>query len=228
MTVQDQAARFAGAAAELNQREHRGDGEAIVNALVAGLNVLERSLYFRLHHDVELIVGMDSMLMPVSERRTQVRVEREIELYHVVESTAAVREFQLLKAPADWYPAWLAHLRLGPAEGDPDREMRIDKYLVRPLDQRRLAFADVMSRILPESRRAPLVLFRLFPLAVQVATAQAFSNSAVASDLRKQQAREQPAILDCRQCRGELLEPGMPCRECGNPLWKSQYLLVAD
>ena len=85
-----------------------------------------------------------------------------------------------------------------------------------------------MGRVLPESRHAPLVLFLLFPLAVQIVTASAFDDRGTASGQRRQQTAILPAITDCRQCRGQLLEFTEQCTACGNPLWKYDWLTAVD
>ena len=46
----------------------------------------------------------------------------------------------------------------------------------------------------------------------------------LARSLRKQQTSLLPAILDCHRCRGRLLDCGESCPECGNPLWKYNWL----
>ena len=93
-----------------------------------------------------------------------------------------------------------------------------------PGDARRLAFQRVLDKAIPESRRAPLVLLRLLPLAAGIATATAFGNLDLARLLRKQQSSLLPAINDCHRCRGRLLDNGDSCPECGNPLWKFNWL----
>jgi len=49
-----------------------------------------------------------------------------------------------------------------------------------------------------------------------------------ASDLRRQQVPIQPAIANCRECRGEVLQCAERCRLCGNPLWKYEWLVAVD
>jgi len=85
-----------------------------------------------------------------------------------------------------------------------------------------------MSHVLPESRRAPLVLFRLLPMAVHVATHLAFGGQIAAEEIRGRQRHFLPAIEDCRACRGKVLAPDEQCSECGNPLWNSELLIATD
>ena len=224
MTPSDLAPKYAEAAKEFNEHEKRDDGLHVAGGVDAGLSLLRESLYRRLHQDVERIVGMDSMLMPVSERRTETATKAEIEIYQIAESHAAAQEFGRLSTQDDCYLRWLARLRLGPAQADATLIGRIARYGSMAADPRRLAFTDVLAKVLPESRRAPLVLFHLFPLSVQIATALAFGDSTTAGKLRQRQMAILPAISDCRQCRGRVLESGEPCRACGNPLWKAEFL----
>src|SRR5690606_506332 len=60
---------FAVAAEKFNRQSGRVDGAAVAQSLDAGLNVLRDAFYARVHDDVEKLVGMDSMLMPVSEEK---------------------------------------------------------------------------------------------------------------------------------------------------------------
>ena len=72
------------------------------------------------------------------------------------------------------------------------------------------------------------MLFRLLPLAVEIVTALGFGDSPEAEDVRHRQIDILPAIADCEQCRGKLLENGQQCPECGNPLWLFDRLTVID
>ncbi len=123
---------------------------------------------------------------------------------------------------------WLARLRLGALSADVNVVRRFAQYASKTTDDRRLAFTDVLARALPESRRAPLVLFRLVPLALHVATALAFGDRGRASEVRDRQTSLLEAIADCRQCGGRVLENGQQCGQCGNPLWTFRWLTTAD
>ena len=101
---------------------------------------------------------------------------------------------------------------------------RIEAYRSAGRDQRRLAFTDVLANVLHESRKVPLVLFRLLPLSVEIATSLAFGDAQAASDARDRQLTTLPAIRDCSRCRGEVLDNGEQCPQCGNPLWKFDWL----
>jgi hypothetical protein len=82
--------------------------------------------------------------------------------------------------------------------------------------------------VLREAQRAPLVLFRLFPLSVRIVTAAAFNDGETAQSLHAEQLSILPAIADCSQCHGGLLKPGAKCATCGNPLWKFKWLTAID
>lgn len=212
---------------EFQRQENRQDSERVVTSLDSGLAVLRDLLYGRLHYDVEQLVGTDSMLMPLSEAKTQHATKAQIDIYQIVESAAAVRQRQYVRS-ADWYLDWLSRLRLGELAGTAQTQGEIAAYRGMNSDSRRLAFSDVLMRVLPESRKAPMVLFQLVPLAIQVVTAVAFGDSPAAAELRRQQAGILPAIADCHACHGAVLNNGDFCDSCSNPVWTYRWLTVAD
>jgi len=216
------------AARQFNQHENRGDGVDVAARLDGGLTVLRDALYVRLHDDVEMAVGRDSMLLPVSETKTEQKTKAEIELYQIAVSAAAVRRFGYVGGEDDWYLRWLTQFRFGRGQDHPNVTRQLASYSSQSSDEQRLAFTDILARVLPESRKAPLVLFRLVPLAVEIATALAFGDHSGALDARKRQVACLPAIGDCHDCRGKLLENGERCRQCGNPLWAFDWLTAAD
>jgi hypothetical protein len=71
-------------------------------------------------------------------------------------------------------------------------------------------------------------LFRLLPLAAQIATTLAFGDQPRALELRSRQVFHLPSIEDCQQCHGGLLDNGDRCRACGNPVWDYEWLTAAD
>jgi hypothetical protein len=217
--------RFAG---EFQRRGGRKDGLRVTVGLNADLSVLSELLFRRLRDDVERVVGADSMLIPASELRTRAIAKTEIALYQVAESTAMVRQNGYLPTDAQWYVPWLAGLTLDELPLDPAHRQRIDAYLSMTDQARRLALTDVLVSVLRESRRAPLVLFLLFPLAVEIATARAFGDEATAKRLRASQVELLPVISDCRECRGQVLDPGRTCGSCSNPLWKTEWLNAVE
>jgi len=215
------------AANRFNAHTRRSDGADVAAGLNEGLALLQDLLYCRLHGDVQSLVGKDSMLMPVSELKTQWRAKTEMALYQVVESRAGAAVAGGVGADDDWYLDWLARLLLGEALVDAEALARLAEYQAKTPRKRLMAFTDVLAKALPESRQAPLVLFNLFPAAVQIATVVAFGQPARAAELRKEQLTQQPALGDCNVCKGRVLKTGRQCPKCGNPLWKHEWL-VAD
>jgi len=228
MTREESVERHAAACEAFNRHEHRNDGTTVAGSLVGGFNVLRDSLYLRVHRDVEKIIGADSMWMPISEIKSERKTKTEIDLYQIAESHATVRSRHCVSTEDDWYLGWLVRLRLPEAETHPENLQRLNDYLSKSPDDRRLMFTDVLGSVLTESKRAPLVLFRLVPAAVEIATALAFGDHARASEARNEQKAFLPAIGYCHQCQGKVLENGEQCRGCGNPLWKFDWLTATD
>jgi len=214
------------AAEEFNRQHHRSDGPAVAGSLVSGLAILRDMLYLRLHREVEEKLGTDSLLMPVSERKTECATKGEISVFQLAVSADVVRQQGYL-ADDRWYLGWLSRLMaIGPA--DDMLNARVAQYRSQTSDSQRLVFTDVLSRVLPESRRAPLVLFRLYPAAIRIATALAFRDTPCAQQVRAEQMVLLPAIADCRKCQGRVLDNDQVCEECGNPLWSYRWLTVTD
>lgn len=223
-----ETARIEEAAAEFNRLAGRKDGQQVTRGLDAGLSDLRDLIYQRLHFDVERVLGADSMLMPLSEMKTQRSTKTQIKVLQVAESCFAVAEFGYLGPDAEWYTAWLAELQFGKAKVGQEMIREIVTYVQMTPDNRRLAGMDALDKILPESRNTPLVLFRLAPLAVQIVTALSFGDQATAAELRSRQVSLLPAITDCHKCRGAVLKNGKVCKVCDNPMWKYEWLNVAD
>ena len=228
MTTEDSVKRRVEAAEAFNRHENRGDAARVTAVLADGLSVLCNTLYRRVHYDVQRIIGMDSMLAPVSEERSEKTTKVEIELYQIAVSAAAVRQREYVATDDDWYLQWLTRLRLGEARAGSKAAERLAYYLSKTSRERRLAFTDVLANVLAESRKAPLVLFRLVPPAVEIVTALAFGDRTGAAEARNRQMDYLPPIRDCRECRGGLLAGGEQCEQCGNPLWKFDWLMSAD
>lgn len=216
------------AAEAFDRHEHRNDGEGVASSLADGLNVLRDLLFTRVHDDVETAFGMDSMLMPVSESKSKSRAKMEIEIYQVAEAALDAKSNGYASADEDWFLNWLASLRLGDAANVSAVGQRLEVYWSKDPDDRRLAFSGVLERAFPEAQRAPLILYRLVPMAVSIATAIAFADHTRAAELRKRQTVLLPAITDCQRCHGGLLENGDQCQVCGNPLWKFDWLTAVE
>ncbi|OHB66077.1 MAG: hypothetical protein A2V70_17465 [Planctomycetes bacterium RBG_13_63_9] len=228
MEMEGLARRREDAAERFNEQERRDDGRRVAGSLTDGLDLLRDLLYERVQRDVEKIVGRDSMLAPLSEKKSEPLAKTEIDVFQVAESAAAVVEHAYVGVDVQWYVEWLAALRLGERRSEAKVAERLGQYVSATDDQRRLAFSDVLAWAVPESRRAPLVLFRLLPLSVRIATALAFGDRGGAAEARARQAGFLPGIGDCERCRGVLLENGEQCVVCGNPMWKFDWLESAD
>ncbi len=222
------AVRRAQAVAEIDEHDDRDDGAQVVSSLADGLTQLRNLLFTRVHADVEIRFGTDSMLLPASLNEAEMRTKVEIEAYQIAESSDEARQSKYVIGDDDWYSAWLAHLRFGDATSESWLKNRLDRYATCDSDSRRLIFSNVLVRAFPEARHAPLVLFRLFPLAACIVTAIAFGDHFRAAELRKQQASILPVINDCQQCHGRPLDNGDQCSGCGNPLWTYRWLMVTD
>lgn len=212
------------AAAELDRQENRGDGARIAASLADGLRWLCDAFLTRVYADVEKKFGVDSMLMPTSLITSEEKTHEQIEIYEVAESVAFVAQRHYIQSDGDWYLKWLSRLLLGQTGTDLAVSQRIGQYLARSADERRRAFSHIVERTLPETMRAPSVVYRLLPPAVSIVTAAAFGDHTRAVELRKEQVDVLPSIADCHDCHGRLLEIGESCAQCGNPFWKFNWL----
>ncbi len=212
------------AATEFDRKTSRGDGAHVAATLAAGLRQLCEAFLARIYSDVEKRFGVDSMLMPTSLVDSEEKTHEQIEIYEVAESAAFATERRYVAAEDDWYRTWLARLLIGKDASESAVLQRMNQYLSRSADDRRRAFSRVVERTLPESMRAPLIVYRLLPPAVAIVTASAFGDHTQASDLRKDQVGLLANIADCHDCHGRLLEIGESCSSCGNPFWKFNWL----
>jgi hypothetical protein len=228
MSIELTVHRHSQAADEFNRHEDRQDGSRVVRSLADGLTVLRNLSFRRVHHDVEQACGLDSMLVPLSPEKSERQTKAEIEALLVVEATVAARDHAYVPSKDGWFGDWLTRLRFGDEAGSLGGQTRLSTYLKQSPDERRLAFSDVLAEVFPESRRAPLVLFRLLPPAVHIVVSLAFGDHLTASELRGRQLFLLPAIEDCQDCNGILLDNGENCQRCGNPLWNYQWLTSAD
>jgi hypothetical protein len=215
------------AAAEFDAHERRNDGLQVVNSLCYGMTSLRNLLFVRIHEDVEKNVGRDSMMMPVSALACEEKTKLEIEVFQLALSTATTQRKKYVGDTA-WYARWMGKLRLGDHATDPANEKRLARYLALTDEERRLGFSRVLEKAFPEAMRAPLVLYRLFPLAVAIVTAAAFRDAREVEALREQQITWLPSIRDCQDCRGRPLDNGEQCPVCGNPVWSYAWLTYAD
>lgn len=219
--------RRAEAAEQFNEREQRDDGARIVSRLADGMTVLRNSLFTRIHDDVEDRYGMDSAIMPLSLAKSERMTKIEIEVFQSLHAACSAVDRGYAKSECDRLGQWLLYLRIGSACWREPIQQRVERYLAKDPECRRLFFSDLLVADLPEAGRAPLVLLRLFPLAVEIVTAMAFDDVETADELRAEQRRLLPPIGDCRRCGGKVLRNGDSCRECGNPIWKFKLLLAS-
>jgi len=223
MSTQDRCQRRADAAAEFDRHEQRGDGTDVVNRLADGLSMLRDLLFTRIHGDVETLFGLDSMLMPASSLKSEANTKTEIEIYQIAESTTDAAANRCVTADT-WYMEWLGRLRLGDAIASPAVAQRLALYRSKSADDRRRIFSSQLQKVHPEAVRAPLVMYRLVPLAISIITALAFGDHPRAEETRKRQVTWLASIADCHACHGRLMDIGEECPQCGNPIWKYNWL----
>jgi hypothetical protein len=224
MNVEERARRRAEAAVEFDRQSNRGDGARVTNSLGDGLVVLRDAFFNRVHGDVEKVFGLDSMLLPVAVLKSEANTNLEIEIYQVVEAALDARANRYLGGDDAWFMDWLARLRLADSAAAPAVSQRMAFYAERSADDRRRSFLSRLQQVLPEVGRAPLVMFRLLPLAISIAVAIAFGDHPRAEEMRKRQVTWLPSIADCHDCHGRLTENGEKCPRCGNPFWKYDWL----
>ncbi|QDU96840.1 hypothetical protein [Lignipirellula cremea] len=215
------------AAAAFDEKENCSSGSWVTTSLTSGLSLLRDQILRRVHDDVQLVGGMDSMIMSVAPSRKRKAALLEIEIYLIAESTLYVERKQSLTDPR-WYAQWLGNLRLPDLFQEPTVQNRLERYLVKTPDERRMKFARVLEKTLPEATRAPLVLYRLIPSATEIVTAVALGDVFDPSELRNQQLFWLPSISDCQDCLGRPLDNGEQCKQCGNPIWHYAWLESSD
>ncbi len=223
MSAEERAQRRAAAAAEFDSQQNRSDGVRVANSLADGMTTLRDAVFNRVHGDVEKVFGLDSMLMPVAAMQTEAATNNEIEVYQIVEAAQCGVAHKYV--PEDgWFLDWLARLRFGEDGVTAALAQRLAFYSSRSADDRRLAFSTKLQQLLPEVIRAPLVMFRLFPLSASIVVALAFGDHRRAEEARKRQITWLPSIADCHQCHGQVLDNAEKCAQCGNPFWKYDWL----
>ena len=215
------------AAEAFNQHENRRDGLEIAGRLASGLTALRESLFRRLLESDKGSVK-DAMLLPTSLVRALLMAAEELVACLIADSVVAAARFALVKEVRPWYVSWLTAMRLEAWAPLSDIPKRVAGYLDNSADERRLDFSDILVRVVPEARRAPLVLFRLLPTTAQIATVQAFGDQKAAETLRREQVKILPSIGYCKRCQGKLLGDGKKCPVCGNPLWSFEWLCAVD
>lgn len=209
---------------EFDAHHASGGGERIVAGLAAGLDRLAELMLDRASTDPETRFGVDSMIMPSSLVKGHLAATLEIELFAAVETAETAYRNGYLAGNESWFLPWLISWRLPDRHHEGGVAARLAVYKAKPADGRRLALETALERALPQATHAPLVLYRMFPLAVEVAAALSFADGPGAQAARKRQLTILPGLADCQTCHGSLLENGDECRICGNPLWKFDWL----
>lgn len=227
MTSTHHSARHVHAAALLDQVLGAPAGIQVVESLSVGLNTIRDLMFQRIHHDVERYFGMDSMSIPVSLDRSEYNAKAEIDIWQIVEAADYISGAGFI-ADRDWVNAWLGDLRLGGSFGNGPIGQRVAEYLELDEEQRRRHFASTLEKVYPEARRSPLVLYQLMPHAVRIVVSVALGATEQAAQQRDRQAFLLPGILDCRSCKGAVLDNGETCVDCDNPVWNYNWLLADD
>jgi hypothetical protein len=217
-------ARREAAAVELQEQEPDLSAEQVTHSLVYGLNTLRNLLFQRIHEDVEANYGHDSMLLPISVEASERVAKCEIETYQIAVTALTIQERGFLRSDVKWFVKWLAELRLGEDLQDTKWRRRIRQYVAMSEDEQRLDFSRHLETVFPEASRAPLILYRLFPLSIRIVSAVAFGHHLEAAELRNRQTFWLPAIGDCHDCHGRPLDNGEQCPVCGNPIWTYHWL----
>ena len=152
MTVnaQETTTLCSAAAEEFNRHENRCDGLRVLESLAGGLTLSRDALYARIHADVERRVGMDSMIFPLSEEKSERTTKLEIEIYQIVVAagTARCRDYV---SDESWFRDWLVQFRMGRVETDSRAARRIGYYASKSGDEQRLAFSNVLTTTQPEA-----------------------------------------------------------------------------
>ena len=213
-------------AAELRSRCPDLDASWIVDSLDVGMTRVRDVLLRRIHEDVERHFGVDSLIAPVSrveEQRQTQSAKLEIEIYSTIVVAEEVAQGAYVDGPQEWFLDWLFQLRLGGNQKELFQR-RWKSYQSPSAEARRLKFVAFLQRAMPESAGTPLVLFRLFPRAVRIVAAVAFGDLLRGQELRAEQCGLLPAIDDCPECHGRVLDNEESCHICGNPVWVFKWL----
>ncbi len=225
MVISKSNERLSRAAETFDTHVTGGRGFQIAQQLAAGLGKLTDAMFTRIHADVEREFGVDSMLMPLSELKSEQLARREIGVYQLVESSAHATERGYVSGDGSWYTPCLIQLLLGQSPDAVEIADPLEAYReIDSLAERRRQFSNRLETALPEARRMPLVAYQLLPLATKLATSLAFGDQQAAYELRRRQQAALSSIEACPGCRGQVLEIGETCTHCGNPFWNYKYL----
>ena len=112
-------------------------------------------LYARVHADVERRLGMDSMISPLSEEKSERTTKLEIEIYQIVVAAGTVHAKGYV-ADGKWFRDWLSELRMGQVDSNSRAARRMSYYAEKSADDQRLAFSNILATTLPEASRCPV------------------------------------------------------------------------
>ena len=210
--------RLEHAQAELTRHHGGVNSSEIVESLWAGLTTLRKLFLARLHP------GFDSLTEAKREFR---HAAAEIEIYSLLVVVAEAEHSGYTKGDLTWFRDWLLRLSWGD-EIDSATLEHFQSYEHHSDGERRRMFASSLEQALPEATAAPLIIYRLYPRAVRIATAVAFGDAPRAREVRSEQISYLPVIGDCHQCHGRPLENGEICPDCSNPLWKTAWLNATE
>jgi hypothetical protein len=224
--MQDQFQPGSGLSAALAAYCSNIPAERVVESLSTGLAQLRELLTTRLHKDVERQFGVDSLDAPLSELQEFKQIHRaevEIDAFSAVVAADEATQSGYVNCSPEWFLDWALRLRFGDGH---ELVLKENAEPYRGLNDsgRQLRFASALQRAVPESFRAPRLLFKLFPQCVRIVTAAAFQDAARADKLRTEQRDLLAAIGDCRECHGRVLNNGQRCDHCGNPVWTIAWL----
>ena len=114
MQLEECTVRRAEAVVEFEAAQNRDDGAHVTNSLAYGLTMLRNMFFTRVHDDVEMEFGTDSMLMPMSGLKSEAKAKAEIEVYQIAVSAEETNKRGFLSNNDDnWCATWLAKLRNG-------------------------------------------------------------------------------------------------------------------
>ena len=188
------------------------------------------AVFARLHENFESHFGADSDWAPptiLEAKRDFRRAAEEINIYTWEVVVAEAEHSGYANGDIDWLLDWLQRPRWG-ADIESSTLRRLQFYENHNDGERRRIFASFLEQALPTATKAPLIIYRLYPRAVRIATALAFGDALRAREVRSEQMSYLPVIGDCRQCHGLPLENGEICPDCGNPLWKLKWLCATE
>jgi hypothetical protein len=166
------------------------------------------------------------MFAPMSLSQGVKRIQRarvEIDAYAAVVVNDEVTQSGYVDGLSEWFLDWIFQLRFGDEYEQTFKE-HADPYRGLSDRGRRRRFVSILQQAVPESVKAPPVLFLLFPQSVRIIAAVAFGDALRAQKLRAEEVDLLSAIGDCHECRGRVLSNEETCRICGNPLWTFAWL----